>query len=351
MIAEVADKIKAPFPYAGGKSRVAAEVWSRLGNAGNYVEPFFGSGAVLFARPAAHEWWNETETVNDADGLLANFWRATQAEPEVVARWADWPVNENDLHARHSWLVGQKDNLKARLEGDADFYDAKAAGWWVWGICLWIGGGWCNTNGPWIQVDGELVNRNACGQHAEGVRRQIPHLSDAGMGINRQIPHLGDAGRGHCEAWGDHLAATMQALGDRLRRVRVCCGDWSRVCGPSPTVRQGLTALFFDPPYSHAERAANLYTTETDCAGEVLEWCKSRGDDPRLRIALCGYDGEHNALEEAGWDVFAWKASGGYSHTAIGDSRGKANAHRERIWFSPHCLRPNAGTEEGLTLI
>lgn len=24
----------------------------------------------------------------------------------------------------------------------------------------------------------------------------------------------------------------------------------------------------------------------------------------------------------------------------IGDGRGKVNSHRERIWFSPHCLKP-----------
>ena len=38
---------KAPFPWFGGKSRVAHIVWDRFGNVPNYVEPFFGSGAVL----------------------------------------------------------------------------------------------------------------------------------------------------------------------------------------------------------------------------------------------------------------------------------------------------------------
>lgn len=35
----------------GGKSRVAAAIWARFGNVPSYVDPFFGSGAVLFARP------------------------------------------------------------------------------------------------------------------------------------------------------------------------------------------------------------------------------------------------------------------------------------------------------------
>ena len=97
--------LKAPFPYFGGKSKAAQIVWGRLGDVKNYVEPFFGSGAVLLARP--HE--PRVETVNDLDGLLCNFWRAVQAAPDAVAEAADWPVSECDLHARHLVLV---DKLK-----------------------------------------------------------------------------------------------------------------------------------------------------------------------------------------------------------------------------------------------
>src|SRR5262245_937421 len=131
--------LKAPFPWFGGKSRVASIVWERFGSIDNYVEPFFGSGAVLLQRPDP----SGTETVNDADGYLANFWRAIAYDPEAVAEWADWPVNENDLHARHAWLVARRENFTRRLEGDPDFFDSKVAGWWVWGICAWIGSGWC----------------------------------------------------------------------------------------------------------------------------------------------------------------------------------------------------------------
>ena len=34
--------LKAPFPWFGGKSRVAHLVWQRFGDVANYVEPFFG---------------------------------------------------------------------------------------------------------------------------------------------------------------------------------------------------------------------------------------------------------------------------------------------------------------------
>lgn len=45
--------------------------------------------------------------------------------------------------------------------------------------------------------------------------------------------------------------------------------------------------------------------------------------------------GEHDALEAAGWRVHAWQASGGYGNRS---KRGKQNARRERLWFSPHCV-------------
>jgi hypothetical protein len=72
-------------------------------------------------------------------------------------------------------------------------------------------------------------------------------------------------------------------------------------------------------------------------ADEVREWAIEHGDDPLMRIALCGYEGEHEMPEM--WECFAWKAHGGYANQ--GNNRGLENAYRERIWFSPHCLKPN----------
>ena len=167
------------FPYFGGKSPVAAAVWDALGNPLNYCEPFFGSGAVLFLRPGGA---GHIETVNDADSFVANFWRALQREPEAVAFYADNPVNEADLHARHLWLLGQRERITDRLCGDDEFCDAKAAGYWVWGLCCWIGSGWCSGNGPWTSEGGQMVLRNP----GQGVNRQLPHLGNPGQGVNRK---------------------------------------------------------------------------------------------------------------------------------------------------------------------
>ena len=308
--------MKSPWPYFGGKARIAANVWARFGPVANYVEPFFGSGAVLLNRPDAPG----IETINDKDHFVANFWRAVQADPEAVAHYADNPVNETDLTARHLWLVSEGVRIIERCQGEPDFCDVKVAGWWAWGLCCWIGSYWCSGEGPWTFDNGEWINR------------KLPHLGDAGQGVNRKLPHLGDAGQ------GSPLIPYMQSLADRLRNVRVCCGDWERICGRSPTFKNGMTGVFLDPPYSAEADRAEVYRTEDmTVAHRVREWAIEAGRNPLMRVALCGYDTEHDMPPD--WSVFAWKAHGGYGSQGD-DTRGRDNAAREVVWFSPACLPP-----------
>lgn len=295
--------MRAPFPYFGGKRAVAERVWKAFGAVDNYVEPFFGSGAVLLARPNTAG-KHLVETINDADGFVSNFWRAVKAAPDEVARHADFPVSESDLEARHLWLVNRRGELTERLN-DAEFYDAKIAGWWVWGCSAWIGSGWCGGAGPWVLHEGRIVD-------------------------SRQLPHVGDAGR------GELIAGYMGELSERFRNVRIACGDWSRVTGESVTVKHGVTAVFLDPPYSAEADRCDVYAVECGkVAHDVRAWCIANQDHPLLRIVLCGYEGEH-AMPSC-WRVEDGKAGRGMGYGGQGDGRGRANAKRERLWFSPHC--------------
>ena len=156
-----------------------------------------------------------------------------------------------------------------------------------------------------------------------GVHRQLPHLGDAGQGVHRQLPHLGDAGQGA-------LVGYMRSLAERLRRVRVACGDWTRVVTPSVTTRHGVTGVFLDPPYHDGNMDYAAGGTGTDLSAAVRAWALENGANPELRIALCGYAGEHEMPED--WTCVHWKATGGYA-------KDKDASRRERIWFSPHCLR------------
>jgi DNA adenine methylase len=292
--------LKSPYPYFGGKSRVAGDIWRRLGDVPNYVEPFFGSGAVLLARPHVPK----TETVNDLDGWLTNFWRAVRQDPDRVAAWADYPVSELDLHARGDWLFYRpgSEAFVERMRADPEFCCFKSAGWWVWGACAWIGTGW---------------GRNA------------------GQGVNRQLPHVGNAGQG--DDARARLKAYFRDLSDRMRRVRILCGDWSRAVTPSVTVRHGTTAVLLDPPYGEGAMDYAAGGNATGIAREVRDWAVANGDDPALRIALCGYEGAFDMPDD--WECLAWKSRGGYS--SQGDGEARENAARERVWLSPHCLKPH----------
>ncbi len=375
---------KAPFPWFGGKRRVAPVVWRAFGhNINNYVEPFAGSLAVLLGRPGGP---GKIETVNDRDRYIANFWRAVTLDPDLVAEFADWPVNEADMHARHQWLVEQLPRMREEMHKDPNFYDAQIASWWVWGICQWIGGGWCvepqNRKHPKLDGIGKGVHGNQAHPALDGPAHEfhdrldakIPHLavksdgSHAGRGIhsclnkgvnrkqstwNKRVwlnrrPALSTAGQGvHLPSLGNdrgiHGVSTppcvdwFRELQVRLRRVRVACGDWTRVLGAS-VLGKGKNvggrrpcAVFLDPPYDAEFRDSGLYAEdELGISRRVAEWAIEHGDDSDLRIALCGYDGEHEMPPD--WTVYEWKAARGYS------SEKNSNRHRERIWFSPHCL-------------
>lgn len=214
----------------------------------------------------------------------------------------------------------------AKLKEDPHYFDAEAAGIWLWGMSLWIGQGWDVTDGK-----------------GAAPKMKMPHSTN--QGINRKTgsgdgtEQETDPGTGEERAaW---LRSYMRALADRLRGVRVCCGDWERVVTPSLTVHVAPTVgVFLDPPYCGKDRA-DVYVHESyDVAHKVHAWAMKAGDDKRFRIALCGYEGEYKVPDS--WAIFRWKASGGFGNQRKGEEK-NVNRLRERIWFSPHCLLDDQG--------
>lgn len=321
-------QLAAPFPYFGGKRRAAPIVWRALGDPAGYVEPFAGSAAVLLARPEFKG--RRTETINDADGWLVNVWRALQLSPAEVAHHATGPVTEIDYHARLAWLQERRTpELVSWLEADPEAHDPKAAAWWLYVTACGIGDPF--GPGPWRVIDGRLQDTRKLphlGDAGKGVNRKLPHLGNAGKGVNRGLPHLGDAGQ------GERLAHYFNRIAHRLARVRITCGDWRRVVQPSVhragTGGDGTRAIFLDPPYA---TSGDLYAASSEgVAEQVREWCLTAPDT--LRVILCGYDTEHDALLSHGWTVQEGKAGGG-----AGYSTNSGNGRRERLWLSPACIQ------------
>lgn len=323
--------LKAPFPWFGGKSKIAHVVWDHFGQVEHYIEPFFGSGAVLLGAPIIPK----LETINDADAHLVNFWRAVKYDPELVALHCQWPVHELEMHAWHQRLSKMIPYVKDRLEADPEWFHPIFAARWVWGLSAWIGGGWCGPKG---------ITRGA---------HQLPKLTSPN-GVHRlslrthhRLPKLAPSAQNgiHAQRVANDIVGELLALSERLQHVRAACGDWERIVSECITADKSPTAIFLDPPYisEHPDNKDLYGTKDGDVFPRVFSYCVKNGNDRRLRIALCYYDGSEvdgdnvsDKLRALGWEIVEWKADSGMRR---GKNKNNQNAARERIAFSPGCLR------------
>jgi site-specific DNA-adenine methylase len=345
--------LKAPFPYFGGKAKVADAIWGYLGNVRHYIEPFFGSGAVLLSRPG-YSPNDHVETVCDKDGFVSNVWRSLQLKPDEVARWADWPVNHVDLSARRNELIQSKEALREGLLSNAEWCDPKLAGYWIWAASAWIGSGLTTPSKKASIGQIPQVSNQVMVIHATGKR---PNIAHGGKGVHSagSRPQLSNSGGVHSvglragnepreavqDPYNTNLYEWFRILSERLRYVRVVCGDWSRVCGGNWQHKIGLCGVFFDPPYPSTDRKSDLYAEDShDVGNEVAQWVLARGDNPSYRIVVAGYEGEHQCLLDAGWQTVTWKANGGYSNQNSVENK---NRFRETLFLSPYCERTTDG--------
>ena len=278
-------ELRAPFPYPGGKSRIAEIVWSALGDVASYLEPFCGSCAVLLGRPGGA---GKYELVNDANGLVVNVWRALKFAPSSVAKFCDDPPSEVDLRARAAELKKRAASLTASLEEYPEGFDAQAAGWWIWCQAVGLGPDWFSQTRPSM---------------IKPYRRGIlsPEATPA-------------------HEW-------FAAIQKRIERVGLACGDFERLLTESALGFNNTgttpTGIFADPPYPGE---ALDYDSAPDVAQRFAAWALMHGNDDRLRIVLAGHEGDYTL---PGWRVVNWGGSRGWGRERRGDN--------ECLWLSPHC--------------
>lgn len=73
--------MKAVAKYPGSKWSIAEWIINFFPEHHSYLEPFFGSGAVLFNKARSN-----IETVNDMDGNVTNLFECIREDPEKLAR-------------------------------------------------------------------------------------------------------------------------------------------------------------------------------------------------------------------------------------------------------------------------
>lgn len=79
------DKMNAIMKYPGSKWSIANWIIGFFPEHHSYLEPFFGSGAVLFNKPRSN-----IETVNDLDGNVVNLFEWIKRDPEKLAHEIYW---------------------------------------------------------------------------------------------------------------------------------------------------------------------------------------------------------------------------------------------------------------------
>ncbi len=87
--------MNAVIKYPGAKWSLADWIIEHFPPHHSYLEPFFGSGAVLFTKPRSN-----IETVNDLDGDVVNLFEWIRKDPEKLADAIYWTPYARDVYDR-----------------------------------------------------------------------------------------------------------------------------------------------------------------------------------------------------------------------------------------------------------
>lgn len=113
--------IPSPLRWAGGKSRLRRTLIPMLPEHRRYADPFAGAAWILFGKPRS-----ESETLNDLDGELANFYRVLRDRTEELIESFCW---ELAARAEFERLAGTDPGTLDDVERAHRFFYLVMAGW------------------------------------------------------------------------------------------------------------------------------------------------------------------------------------------------------------------------------
>lgn len=268
-----------PFPWFGGKQRLARRIVDLLPAHSVYVEPFGGAAAVLLSKRAAR-----LEVYNDVDEGLLAFFKVLRDEPDELERrlrLTPFARREFEL-CRDTWRE-QDDPIE------------KARRWYVRVEQAFAG---TPTTMGW---GGEFLGR----------RRQSRATS----------------------SW--KRLDRMYAIAARFRTVQIEGLDWRQVLD---RYDQDDVVFYLDPPYvlgtrkPRKQRGGKTYSSELsddDHAELVARALALRGN-----VLLSGYDHElYRPLEDAGFERLEFAAIAASASTHAG---GEGACRIEVLWRRTH---------------
>lgn len=215
--------------YPGSKWGLARWIISFFPPHHSYLEPYFGSGAVLFRKPRSN-----IETVNDLDGDVVNLFEWIKKDPERLAHEIYWTPYARQIY-EDAFASVPEDSLQKAV----NFY-----------VCLNMGHGF-RTNGE----------RTGWKNDVQGRERAYAAVD-----------------------WA-HLPEEIMQAAERLRGVQVECRPAVEVIKrfASPKV-----LIYADPPYMLGTRHGKQYRHEMsdDDHEELLDALLAHPGP----VLLSGYD-------------------------------------------------------------
>ena len=286
-----------PFPWLGGKSRLAKTIISLLPPHNTYVEAFCGAANILLAKEPA-----KVEVMNDASGLIVNFFQVLQN-----------PDQRSSLMDRLQWTPYARMEYSHALEHLDDPDPVMKAWAFFTAQCQSISGG------------GSFGNRSA-----------------SNWGYARTSDQAG-AFRGHIEK--------LPAIAQRLLEVHIEHGDGVEVIRrwDAPD-----TLFYIDPPYADATRTNKSGRAAYHC--EIDDDGQQTLVDALLRLQggaiLSGYSTTlYQPLEDAGWErrEFAMDLSAAARVRTFDPMSAAGKEKRKRIeclWLSPDVAAAAARSQQ-----
>lgn len=189
--------MKPLISYYGGKQRIASKIVAELNKIPHtvYVEPFFGGGAVFFARekPVVTNSDHYREVINDSSKELINLYRVARDQPEAFYRTLELTPYSREDHRLSKQI----------LKNPGDYSDLDRA--WAY----------------YVDINQSFANKL---------------LSGWGTGV---------VSRNLCDTWNNRINRLPECLA-RLKETHIECDDALSVIRRWDSPQ---TLMYLDPPY------------------------------------------------------------------------------------------------------
>lgn len=157
--------MKPLISYYGGKQRIASRIVEVIDTIPHtvYCEPFFGGGAVFFARqrPMVSNNDHYREVINDSSKALINLYRVAREQPAEFERWIRFTPYSQEEHRRAIAICKEPETVKP-LE-------------WAWAYYVNIHQSFANDMGKgW----GASVTSRNCAAIWQNRRQDLPECLD-----------------------------------------------------------------------------------------------------------------------------------------------------------------------------